>query len=139
MKNWMATTALALFPLVALPQPGLADCSLATLSGAYSYNFNGYLIDQGTSTPLAVVGTINFDGAGKISGFDTSVVGGDVEPLETFTGSYKVKADCSGTFKANTTESGTLHAYFTIDSAGSEFEFVDTDPGASFAGSARRF
>lgn len=139
MSNWMATTALALLPLTGLAQPGLADCSLATLSGAYSYNFNGYLIDQGTSTPLAVVGTINFDGAGKISGFDTSVVGGAADPLETFTGSYKVKPDCSGVFKANTTESGVLHAYFTIDSAGSEIEFVDTDPGASFAGAAKRF
>lgn len=139
MKNSMAAAAFALVALTGIAQPALANCSLATLQGAYSYNFSGFLINGGTSTPLAVVGTINFDGAGKISGFDTSVVGGQADPLETFTGSYKVKDDCSGTFKANTTESGILHAYFTIDSGGSEIEFVDTDPGSSFAGAARRF
>ena len=139
MKNWIATTALALFPLAALAQPAAASCSLATLNGPYSYNFNGFLIDGGSNIDLAVAGTIIFDGAGKISGFDTSVVGGQTEPLETFTGSYKVKDDCSGTFKANTSESGILHFYFAIDSGGSEIEFVATDPGSSFAGSAKRF
>jgi len=139
MKNFFATTALALMPLAGIAQPAAASCNLAMLNGPYSYNFNGYLTDGSSNTDLAVVGTINFDGAGKISGFDESVVGGQAEPLETFTGSYKVKPDCSGTFKANTTESGILHAFFTIDSSGNEIEFVDTDPGASFAGSAKRF
>jgi hypothetical protein len=139
MKTWIATTAMALLPLGGLAQPAMASCNLATLSGAYSYNFNGFLISGGSNIDLAVVGTINFDGAGKISGFDTSVVGGQADPLETFTGSYKVKEDCSGTFKLNTTESGILHAYFTIDSGGNEIEFVDTDPGTSIAGSAKRF
>src|SRR5438105_7560834 len=76
MKNWIATTALALLPLASLAQPAAASCNLATLNGPYSYNFNGFLIDGSTATNLAVVGTIIFDGAGKISGFDTSVVGG---------------------------------------------------------------
>ena len=137
MSNWIATTALALLPLSGLAQPASASCSIATLNGAYSYNFNGFLISGGSSTDLAVVGTLIFDGAGKLSGFDESMVGGQADPLETFTGSYKVKPDCSGTFKLNTTESGVLHAYFTIDSGGNEIEFVDTDPGTSFAGSAR--
>jgi len=139
MRNWITATALALLPLAGLAQPAAASCSLATLNGPYSYNFNGFLINGDSNIDLAVVGTINFDGAGKISGFDTSVVGGQAEPLETFTGSYKVKKDCSGTFKLNTTESGILHAYFTIDSGGNEIEFVDTDPGTSIAGSAKRF
>ena len=139
MRNLIATTALALLPLASLAPPAAASCSLATVNGPYSYNLSGFLINGNTSINLAVVGTIIFDGAGKISGFDTSVVGGQAEPLETFTGSYKVKDDCSGTFKANTSESGILHFYFAIDSGGSEIEFVATDPGSSFAGSAKRF
>jgi len=115
-----------------------ATCTLASISGAYGYAMSGVVVEGGVTTNLAFAGTLNFDGAGTVTGSDITNFGGQPLPLETFAGTYKVKGNCTGTYKVQSTESGTLSGYFTIVTAGDEIDLVGTESGAVYAGPARR-
>lgn len=138
----ISATALALAGSLSLPamagQKPLGGCNLASLNGSYGYAISGTVVDNGSATNLAFAGTMTFDGAGNVSGSDITNFGGQALPLETFTGTYKVKGDCTGTYKLDTTESGTLTGYFTIVADGTEIDLVGTEPGAIYAGPAKK-
>jgi len=108
---WIAKTALGLALAGSLALPAMAGqkpspiCTLASLYGAYGYAISGLVVEGGATTNLAFAGTLNFDGAGNVSGSDVTNFGGQPLPLETFTGTYKVKGNCTGTY----TEIGRAH------------------------------
>jgi len=133
----LALAASLSFPTSAGQKP-IGGCNLASLNGSYGYAISGMVVDNGSATNLAFAGTMTFDGAGNVGGSDITNFGGQAQPLETFTGTYKVKGNCTGTYRLDTTESGTLTGYFSIAADGTEIELVGTEKGAIYAGAAKK-
>jgi hypothetical protein len=118
-----------------------AKCSKATLKGTYLFAQNGVEIKGDEQRPFALAGYEVFDGNGKVNQvFTLNINGKKVIRNQTISGTYSVKADCTGT---TTYADGTREDHFTAPD-GSEFTFVGTHPKnlvtASFEprGSAKR-
>jgi hypothetical protein len=118
-----------------------AKCSEATLDGTYLFAADGVAIKGNDQLPFAYAGYEVFDGQGKVNQVYTlNINGKKVIRNQTISGTYSVKADCTGT---TTYADGTREDHFTAPD-GSEFTFVGTHPKnlvtASFEprGSAKR-
>jgi hypothetical protein len=102
-----------------------ATCSEATLRGTYLFAYQGVEIKDNDHVPFATAGYEVYDGKGNVSGIATTSVEGEVSRNETFSGTYTVNEDCTGT---STYTDGTHYDEF-IAPDGSMFTFVQTDPG----------
>jgi hypothetical protein len=75
-----------------------AACSVASVAGGYGYTTNGFVATPtGAFIPAAAAGRIVFDGQGGVKGTQTRVVAGSALD-ETYSGTYTVNADCTGSF-----------------------------------------
>jgi hypothetical protein len=102
-----------------------AKCSEATLHGTYLLAYNGVeLKGNNDQRPFALAGYDVYDGNGKVKTVFSSNFNGEVSRNETLSGTYSVKADCTGTL---TFEDGTRFDVF-IAPDGSKFMFVQTKP-----------
>jgi hypothetical protein len=111
-----------------------ASCSNSSANGVYGYTVRGF---GGPSTPVATVGLFTADGAGNItSGKTTASINGTVTTA-TFTGSYSIAADCTGTVTTTDSNSNTNH-YFVVLSGTKlgAIDLIGADPGATVSGSA---
>jgi hypothetical protein len=97
-----------------------AKCSEATLHGTYLLAYDGVDITGKKQVPFAAAGNDVFDGNGKIidAGFSVNFNGQVVRKGHT-SGTYTVKADCTGT----STQDGAKFDLF-IAPDGSMFTFV---------------
>jgi hypothetical protein len=117
-----------------------AKCSEATLHGTYLFAYDGFVIKDNEKVPFASSGYEVFDGNGHVKGVATTNVNGKVTSKEPFSGTYTVKADCTG---SSTYTDGTHYDSF-IAPDGSQLTFVQTKPSewvsAAFEqqGSAKR-
>ena len=118
-----------------------AKCSEATLDGTYLFAADGVAIKGNEQRPFAIAGYEVYDGNGKVKAVVSLNINGKVVIRdETVSGTYSVKADCTGTA---TYADGTREDHF-IAPDGSEFTFVQIHPKnlvtASFEprGSAKR-
>jgi hypothetical protein len=120
---------------------GSHGCTNAILHGGYGAATTG-LIDSSTNpnditlptfVPFAEAVQFIFDGGGNLSGSSTANYGGSSFPV-TFTGTYSVKAGCTGNLTVNAGVNGIIHRDLVIVDGGKEVEFVDTDPGFVIAG-----
>jgi hypothetical protein len=117
-----------------------AKCSEATLDGTYLFAADGVQIKDNDHIPFANAGYEVFDGNGKVKAVFTLNINGKITRNESISGTYTVKADCTGTA---TYADGTRYDQF-IAPDGSELTFVQTQPKnlvtASFEprGSAKR-
>ena len=102
-------------------------CSEATLHGRYLFANDGVEIRGNNQIPFAVAGSEVRDGKGNIKGVASGNFNGEVFRNEPFSGTYTVKADCTGT---NTFTDGTHYDMF-IAPDGSEFTVVQTHPKKS--------
>jgi hypothetical protein len=84
-----------------------ANCSTATVSGKWGADLTGTLILPTGPVPGAAVLRASVDMEGNINGTEARSVGGDYAD-ETFTGSWTVNADCTGTATASFFENGEL-------------------------------
>ena len=114
----------------------LSGCTDATLSGNYGYLFTGFtghvpLINNNgpTSVPFAAAGLARFDGAGNFSGTITASDNGVISPTSTFTTTYTVNSDCTGTI--GTPNGGTDTFAIVIVSGGAEVLALETSPGGT--------
>jgi hypothetical protein len=71
----------------------LHRCSTATVAGKWALTSTGSLMNIG---PVAATGIVTFDRKGNLSGGQTRSLNGDVAN-ETFTGTYTINGDCTGT------------------------------------------
>src|SRR5215204_6540759 len=118
-----------------------AKCSKATLHGTYPFAFDGVEI-QGNNdqAPFAIAGYAVFDGNGKEKSVVSSNFNGEVSRREPVSGTYTVKADCTGT--VTFADGSQIDLFIAPD--GSMFTFVQTKPselvGSGFQprGSAKR-
>jgi hypothetical protein len=118
-----------------------AKCSEATLKGTYLFAQNGVAIKGDEQLPFSYAGYEVFDGNGKVKQVLTlNINGKKVIHNETLSGTYSVKADCTGTA---TYSDGTREDQF-IAPDGSQLTFVQTKPseivtaGFEPRGSAKR-
>jgi hypothetical protein len=98
-----STLACLLIFTLALPSVQAQSCGNGTLSGTYRFLANGIGCTTNAQQPhpcpvfpLASVGIITFDGNGNLSGSDVHNVTG-LSCSRTFTGTYTVASDCTGT------------------------------------------
>jgi hypothetical protein len=109
----------------------VAKCSKATLHGTYLVPQNGVIVKQKKAGPprgpFASAGYEVYDGNGHIKSVGTFNFNGDVLRNGHFSGTYTVKANCTGT---TTYISGgkpfTTDMFIAPD--GSKFTFVHTKP-----------
>lgn len=104
-------------------------CSNASLKGSFSHRGSGSTTTPpALAGPFAGVGTDTFDGNGNISGSAIVSINGNIVPVNE-TGTYKVNADCTGTFTVAFSTGGTTTVFFVITDGGNEIQGVCTDPG----------
>jgi hypothetical protein len=116
-----------------------AKCSKATLEGRYLFAQNGVEIKGDEQRPFAIAGYDVFDGNGEVKGVASGNFNGETFRNESGSGTYSVKANCTGTF---TFTNGTRYDMF-IAPDGSMFTFVRTNPefvtsGSELRGTAKR-
>jgi hypothetical protein len=148
MKRTLTATMFASLLLLGVGlrgHPGLGDagrmptvhaatpsCSLGTLKDSYGSTATGTIPGIGD---IAAVGIFIADGAGHVRGADTVAVtnfgGTGVIEQRTFTGTYTVDADCTGTFTlqfAAPTFSGLVTADIIIVDKGARIRGIQTTP-----------
>ena len=82
-------------------------CSPAGAAGKYGFTLNGVVNLPTGAVPIGAVGKADLDSNGNVSGSEARSVGGGFAD-ETFTGTYTVNADCTGTTTLQFFESGQL-------------------------------
>jgi len=108
-----------------------AACSNATFSGTYGVTFDG--IDSHSRLRVAVA-QITAGGNGKFAGLESESKGGVINSNVPITGTYAIKADCtgSGTWLA---QGGKLRHYnIVLVSGGAAAELMQTDAGHTESG-----
>ncbi len=109
-------------------------CDATTFSGVYGSNLSGSVYDnQGYVYLLASVGRFVFDGAGNITGADTTSFDGSLN-RRTFTGTYTVNADCTGSVTFQFGSNGTVHGDIVAVNDAKQINFVQTDTDYIFSG-----
>lgn len=99
---------LAAFSLVTVsPSAEARSCSAAKTAGKYGFTLSGVVILPTGPVPIAAVGRAVLDADGTASGTESRSVGGSFAD-ETFTGTYTVNPDCTGTTTLQFFESGQL-------------------------------
>src|SRR3712207_2164401 len=73
-----------------------AKCSDATLDVRYLFGYDGFVIKGNEKVPFASSGYEVYDGNGHVKGVATTNENGKVTRNEPFSGTYTVKADCTG-------------------------------------------
>src|SRR3712207_165148 len=127
---WLVTVALGVATmLLVMAMAALADaknndaagaqCSEATLDGRYLFAVAGYEV---------------YDGNGHVKGVASTSVSGKITRKEPFSGTYAVKADCTGTV---TYKDGTRYDLF-IAPDGSTYTFLQSNPGVVVSGVEQR-
>ena len=121
MKHRIARTGLvglfAMMLIASLAVTVHADddhCSLKRAAGKWSFTDNGTVIGVG---PRVAVGILTLDSAGNVSNrMATSSLNGAVAQ-ETFSGTYTVNPDCTGTIKVTISSAGVELFVINLNSA----------------------
>jgi hypothetical protein len=115
-----------------------SSCSDATLSGTYTYGYEGWSVSKSVNSPTSTAGFDHFNGAGSSTGVTTFVDNGVVENNNTAdTSTYKLHADCSGTIVFNIGGS-IAHFNIYVSPSGRSFSIIETDPGSVQSGTEAR-
>ena len=101
----------------------VAKCSEATLNGTYLFAHDGVDISGNDQAPFAIAGYDVFDGNGKVETVSSSNANGHISRKVHESGTYTVKADCTGT------AGGAFDLFIAPD--GSKFTFVQIKPKSS--------
>lgn len=107
-----------------------APCSLSTLKSSYALSGQGTVTALTPPTPISHVGTVTYDGAGRLFGSDTIMLNGTMIP-DTFTGTYTVTEECMVSVDIASTVVGVVHETGWIVGQGrsTELRLIITDPG----------
>lgn len=114
---------------------GCRKCTLSSLKGCYGYSYTGGVQGFGS---IAAVGPINFDGEGNTSATYSVNLGG-ANFQGSFTGTYTVNEDCTGTITINLPLLGiSSNGRFVVVDGGKEAPFMGTDTGVTVTGIAKK-
>jgi hypothetical protein len=123
------------------PKPAASDnpCSLKTLKGTYLYHCAGVRLENDDPPAhFAFAGKDQYHGDGAMSGVYSFTDKTNILHHVSYTGTYTVNPDCTGSF-TTTDEFGVVtqaDLYFGRD--GEEISFILTDGGVVDAGVERR-
>jgi hypothetical protein len=128
-----------------LAQSGYSN---ASLNGTYSFHFVQPYHSSGATESSETIGTISFDGAGKVSGGTaTSYFAGTTQTCTvTLSGTYSVQSSAAGTGTVTSTPTASQPSgcstsqsqlAFEVAQGGNILEFAATD-GNIYAGSAAK-
>jgi hypothetical protein len=115
-------------------------CTNASLSGSYAFKVDGtnvFVPLPGGPGPFAAVGKNTYDGKGGMQGSIVISSNGVIIPA-TYTGTYHVNADCTGSKSATLDIGATVDFAFVIDDDTREIRMMVSDPGFVVSGSARK-
>ena len=121
----------------------VAECSKATLDGTYLFAHDGVVTEGPNKGPFTIAGMEKYDGNGKVKGVFSANLNGDVHRQESFSATYTVKANCTGTVTLVTSGPTEAQDVF-IAPDGSMFTFVQIQPpetvtsGFELQGTAKR-
>ena len=107
-------------PGARVPGAGAKECSNASFKGSYGASCGGFVGDS----PLAVIGVLTADGKGNISGVETLSVNGVITSGVTFTGTYTVNADCTGSIETTTPDGVVTDHDFILDDNKKEIRII---------------
>ena len=143
-RNTIANTfAIAAAVLVLSMAPGAKaqnrGCSDSIIKGTFAFTSDG----SRTTPPalagaFAEVGTQTFDGVGGTTG--TAILSSNGRIVQvTWTGTYTVNPDCTGTFTLLISPFGvTIRSYFVVGNNATEFLAIETEPGLIITRTGRR-
>ena len=114
------------------PEQGFNDkgCSLRTLKGTYLFAYTGFQIVDGQQVPFVFAGQDRVNGDGTLNCVNSFSVNGAISQSVTYSGTYTVNPDCTGTSTTvddGTGETSDFYLFFGRD--GDAISFVQTDPG----------
>lgn len=118
-------------------------CSLASLNGTYAVGRQGTIVASLGSPfpappfPFGEAGIATFNGAGTFFG-KTSVNAGGLILTPTFTGTYTVNGDCTGTVTVSSNLGLTLHNAIVVTKGGQGYIETQTDQWAVAEGQVER-
>ena len=109
-------------------------CSDASLHGTYGFSFQGAILkpDGTHAAEFAGVGDETFDGQGRITSGHLNEVFGGQPSTPSFTGTYSVDADCTGTKTINLEGRPSHYAFVLVDD-GRRIETAEIDAGTLLA------
>ena len=123
-----------------------ATCSNASLRGTYGYFSQGFIpitadISPALFVPQAQTGLITFDGKGLVTSGTftintTDPAGGAARG--TFTGTYLVNSDCTGTVETMLSDNRGIFHYDLVVLNSTEFVAISSDTGGSLIYSAKK-
>jgi len=108
--------------MIAVTSASGATCSNATVKGVW-----GYLVG-------AAVGQFTADGNGNITSGTQTVSQNGTILTQTFTGTYSLAKNCTGSVTANVTGGGTETTNIVADDSKKGFQAIDTTSGVVAAG-----
>jgi hypothetical protein len=115
-----------------------AVCSLATLHGTYNFASDGVQIaPHDGAGPFAYAGLVTYDGKGGVKQVVTISSNGVITRNFRETGRYTVNADCTQS-EVDRGGGTTQHYEAFLRPDGSQFAFIQTDPGIVSAGTLTR-
>ena len=110
------------------------SCTSANFQGAYGYTFTG--LTGFNALPFAAVGRLMADGQGGVSGVETDSSNGEIFQ-RTYTGTYKVNPDCTGSEVSIDNFGKTVKCDFVIVAGGNEIQVIETDTNTAVVGCLR--
>jgi hypothetical protein len=136
----VSALALGIAPTMSAADIG---CSNASLQGTFAYTGTGFVVTPtARAGPFAEVGTQTFDGKGATTSTFTASGNGNLFQT-TFTGTYTVNPDCTGTI--NLVAPGpvppagtTVTLFFVMDDNMNGFQAIETLEGVVITRTARR-
>lgn len=120
----------------ALPPP---TCSGETIFGKYGYKLEGTIVGLGKVVLNGVIAhRRDFSGNFLISGEDALNADNLTLPVRTYSGSYSIKADCTGTGVYTDSIGNTVNYKIVVVNGGQKLFFMGLDPGVIVNGVAER-
>lgn len=117
------------------------QCSAASLNGAYAVSRQGTLLTSVLGLPAPApwgeVALADFDGAGSFAGKATVNIGG-IALSATFTGTYTIKPDCTGTITVHPNVPVTINESIIVLKGGQAYIATDTESFAVVQGRGER-
>jgi hypothetical protein len=132
----IAVAAGALLLTLAPKVSAARGCSSASIIGTFGYTHTGTRIDGGNPGPRAEVGTFTADGHGNLTGSKTKSENGTITQGVTFTGTYSVNSDCTGSATITNSDGDVRHVDLVI-LKNHEINWIQTDDGRAATGDAK--
>jgi len=115
------------------------ECTDSTIRGTYAFTIHGQIFTPNGPILIDGIAKTTFDGEGSLTQVDTVAQNGLIGQVwRPGTGSYKVKADCTGTMTIVNAGQPDLHLAILVSRGGEQIHTVVTDTGVAVTSDAER-